>query len=37
VNKANIDRSERVKALKRLVDYGKEKVRRRMAAEKEQT
>jgi hypothetical protein len=26
VNKANIDRSERVKALKRLVDYGKEKI-----------
>jgi hypothetical protein len=33
VNKANIDRSERVKALKRLVDYGKEKIaaRRRQA------
>jgi hypothetical protein len=29
VNKANIDRSERVKALKRLVDYGKEKIERR--------
>ena len=29
VNKANIDRSERVKALKRLVDYGKQKVRER--------
>jgi hypothetical protein len=29
VNKANIDRSERVKALKRLVDYGKEKIARR--------
>jgi hypothetical protein len=27
VNKANIDRSERVKALKRLVEYGKERVR----------
>lgn len=26
VNKANIDRSERVKALKRLVEYGKEKI-----------
>jgi hypothetical protein len=37
VNKANIDRSERVKALKRLVDYGTEKVRKRMAAEKEHT
>jgi hypothetical protein len=37
VNKANIDRSERVKALKRLVDYGKEKVRTRMAQEREQT
>ncbi|HET7695147.1 MAG TPA: DUF763 domain-containing protein [Vicinamibacterales bacterium] len=29
VNKANIDRSERVKALKRLVEYGKEKIRAR--------
>jgi hypothetical protein len=29
VNKANIDRSERVKALKRLVDYGTQKVRER--------
>jgi uncharacterized protein len=29
VNKANIDRSERVKALKRLVDYGKAKIARR--------
>ena len=29
VNKANIDRSERVKALKRLVEYGKEKIRSR--------
>jgi len=27
VNKANIDRSERVKALKRLVEYGREKIR----------
>lgn len=27
VNKANIDRSERVAALKRLVEYGKEKIR----------
>ena len=35
MNKANIDRSERVKALKRLVEYGKEKVRKRMDAEKE--
>ena len=30
VNKANIDRSERVKALKRLVDYGKAKVIKRL-------
>ncbi len=30
VNKANIDRSERVKALKRLVDYGREKVRKKL-------
>jgi hypothetical protein len=30
VNRANIDRSERVKALKRLVDYGKAKVLKRM-------
>jgi len=29
VNKANIDRSERVKALKRLVEYGKQKIRNR--------
>jgi len=29
VNKANIDRSERVQALKRLVDYGTRKVRER--------
>jgi hypothetical protein len=29
VNKANIDRSERVKALKRLVDYGKQKIAER--------
>lgn len=29
VNKANIDRSERVKALKRLVEYGKSKVAQR--------
>ena len=28
VKKANIDRSERVKALKRLVEYGKEKIRK---------
>lgn len=32
VNKANIDRSERVKALKRLVEYGKSKVAARQAA-----
>ena len=32
VNKANIDRSERVKALKRLVEYGKSKVSARQAA-----
>jgi hypothetical protein len=31
VNNANIDRSERVKALKRLVDYGKAKIARRAA------
>jgi hypothetical protein len=31
VNKANIDRSDRVKALKRLVDYGKARVRERAA------
>lgn len=30
VNKANIDRSERVKALKRLVNYGRAKVLKRM-------
>ena len=29
VNRANIDRSERVKALKRLVDYGREKILQR--------
>ncbi len=29
VNKANIDRSERVQALKRLVDYGKSKISQR--------
>jgi hypothetical protein len=29
VNKANVDRSERVQALKRLAEYGKEKIRRR--------
>ena len=33
VNKANIDRSERVKALKRLVEYGREKVRGRVGTE----
>jgi DNA helicase-2/ATP-dependent DNA helicase PcrA len=33
VNKANVDRSERVKALKRLVDYGKQKVRARVQGE----
>jgi hypothetical protein len=32
VNKANIDRSERVKALKRLVEYGRSKVAERQAA-----
>jgi hypothetical protein len=32
VNKANIDRSERVKALKRLVDYGQQRVRARTSA-----
>ena len=32
VNKANIDRSERVKALKRLVEYGMERVRARTDA-----
>ena len=32
VNKANIDRSERVKALKRLVEYGRSKVAARQAA-----
>jgi len=31
VNKANIDRSERVAALKRLVDYGKQKIAERRA------
>ena len=35
VNKANIDRSERVKALKRLVDYGEAKVRRKLEESKE--
>jgi uncharacterized protein len=34
VNKANIDRSERVKALKRLVEYGKSKVSKRLEAAK---
>ena len=33
VNKANIDRSERVKALKRLVEYGKERIAARRKAE----
>ena len=32
VNKANIDRSERVKALKRLVEYGKERVEKTLRA-----
>jgi hypothetical protein len=32
VNKANIDRSERVKALKRLVEYGKEKIVKRRSS-----
>jgi len=31
VNRAGIDRSERVKALKRLVTFGEERVRARMA------
>jgi hypothetical protein len=31
VNKANIDRSERIQALKRLVDYGKKKIADRRA------
>jgi hypothetical protein len=35
VTKANIDRSERVKALKRLVDYGKSKIANRARDEKE--
>ena len=34
VNRANIDRSERVKALKRLVAYGKERVSKRLQDEK---
>jgi hypothetical protein len=34
VNKANIDRSERVNALKRLVEYGKSKVAARQAAQR---
>ena len=33
VTRAGIDRSERVKALKRLVRFGEERVRRRMADE----
>jgi len=32
VNKGNIDRSERVKALKRLVEYGKEKIAKRQSS-----
>jgi hypothetical protein len=35
VNKAGIDRSERVAALKRLVKFGEERVRRRMAEQNE--
>ena len=35
VDKANIDRSERVKALKRLVDYGKSKVSKRLQTVKD--
>ena len=31
VNRANIDRSERVAALKRLVEYGKQKIAERRA------
>ena len=34
VNKAGIDRSERVKALKRLVKFGEDRVRARLAAER---
>ena len=34
VNKANIDRSERVRALKRLMDYGKTKVSARLEGTK---
>jgi uncharacterized protein len=37
VNKANIDRSERVKALKRLVEYGRSKVSKRAKESKEPT
>jgi hypothetical protein len=36
VNRANIDRSERVKALKRLVDYGKSKIAQRATEHAEQ-
>jgi len=36
VNKANIDRSERVKALKRLVDYGRRQISRRRSGAQEQ-
>ena len=35
VNKANIDRSERVKALKRLVEYGRERISRRRSGDQE--
>jgi len=35
VDKANIDRSERVKAMKRLVDYGKAKVKKRLEGSKD--
>jgi hypothetical protein len=33
VNKAGIDRSERVRALKRLVRFGEERVRKRLQEE----
>jgi uncharacterized protein len=35
VNEANIDRSERVRALKRLVEYGREKISERRAGSKD--
>jgi hypothetical protein len=33
VNKAHVDRSERVKALKRLAEYGRQKIEKRLAGE----